>query len=77
MYMTRILTLLEEQGSLKRVDEFLSTPGYEVRKDKNKYNIKNLFKEIINIYSNKIENKGLSFNINIEYSLPEFYMVIK
>ena len=38
----------------------------------NKYNIKNLFKEIINIYSNKIENKGLSFNINIEYSLPEF-----
>ena len=30
----RILTLLEEQGSLKRVDEFLSTPGYEVRKDK-------------------------------------------
>ena len=38
----------------------------------NKYNIKNLFKEIINIYSNKIENKGLSFNINIEHSLPEF-----
>lgn len=30
----RILTLLEEQGSLKRADEFLSTPGYEVRKDK-------------------------------------------
>ena len=26
----------------------------------------------INIYSNKIENKGLSFNINIEHSLPEF-----
>jgi len=52
--------------------EYKLNKGIEYTDNNNKYNIKNLFKEIINIYSNKIENKGLSFNINIEHSLPEF-----
>ena len=30
----KILTLLEEKGSIKRIDEFLCTTEYEVRKDK-------------------------------------------
>ena len=50
----KILTLFEEQGVLKRVDEFLCTPEYEVRKDK-------IYDKVSKIMLDTFEKAGFDF----------------
>ena len=50
----KILTLFEEQGVLKRVDEFLCTPEYEVRKDK-------IYDKVSKIMLDTFEKAGYDF----------------
>ena len=37
----------------------------------NKYNIKNILKEIVTIYNNKCKNVGLDFRVSIDHGVPE------
>ena len=37
----------------------------------NTYNIKNILKQLINVYSDLCKNKDLKFNTNIDHSVPE------
>lgn len=37
----------------------------------NKYNVKNILKEIVSIYTKKCEAKSLSFRVNIDHDIPE------
>ena len=50
----KILTLFEEQGVLKRVDEFLCTRKYEVRKDK-------IYDKVSKIMLDTFEKAGYDF----------------
>lgn len=36
-----------------------------------KYNIKNILKEVVTMYSSKCKNKGLDFRVNIDHDVPE------
>lgn len=36
-----------------------------------KYNIKNIFKEVVTIYTNKTKNSNINFRVNIDHDVPE------
>ena len=36
-----------------------------------KYNVKNIFKEIVTMYNNKCSSKSLDFRVNIDHDIPE------
>lgn len=50
----RILELLEEEGHIKRMDEFLGTPEFEVRKDK-------LYEDVSGLMLRAFEKAGYDF----------------
>ena len=42
-----------------------------MKKYNNKYNIKNIFKQVINVYNDTCKSKGIDFRTNIDHNVPE------
>ena len=61
----KFITMTNEILDISHVDS-MSIKTYN-----NKYNIKNLLRHVIHIYSNLCKNKGLEFRTNIDHDVPE------
>ena len=61
----KFITMTNEILDISQVD------SANIKTYNSKYNIKNILKQLINVYSDLCKNKDLKFNTNIDHSVPE------
>ena len=61
----KFITMTNEILDISQVD------SANIKTYNNTYNIKNILKQLINVYSDLCKNKDLKFNTNIDHSVPE------
>ena len=61
----KFITMTNEIFDISQVD------STNIKTYNNKYNVKNVLKQVVNIYGNLCKNKNLNFRTNIDHDVPE------